>query len=150
MFDRASEPLLAATELILETFRLNGALLEAGDALVAPLGLTSARWQVLGAIAAAPAPLPVAHIARNMGLSRQAVQRLVNEMARDRLVRLADNPHHQRARLVLMTERGRTAFDDAMARQRPWARKLARGLSAAQLTEACRVLRAVRDRLERR
>jgi hypothetical protein len=47
----------ATTELILETFRLNGLLLEAGDRLVADIGLTSARWQVLGAIALAPVPL---------------------------------------------------------------------------------------------
>ena len=35
------------TELIVETFRLNGRLLEAGDELVRPLGLTSARWHLL-------------------------------------------------------------------------------------------------------
>src|SRR5258708_36722777 len=87
----------ALTELILETFRLNGRLVAAGDALVADLGLTSARWQVLGAIALSPVPLPVAHIARNMGLTRQAVQRLANEMARDGLVRFGANPHHRRA-----------------------------------------------------
>jgi hypothetical protein len=38
------------TDLILETFRLNGELLTAGDRLVADLSLTSARWQVLGAV----------------------------------------------------------------------------------------------------
>src|SRR5205814_345438 len=54
------------TELILEVFRLNGRLLAAGDRLVADLGLTSARWQVLGAIALASSPMPVAWIARNM------------------------------------------------------------------------------------
>src|SRR5260221_4680783 len=86
------------TELILEIFRTNGRLLAAGDALVADIGLTSARWQVLGAIALSPVPLPVAHIARNMGLTRQAVQRLANEMARDGLVRFMANPHHRRAR----------------------------------------------------
>jgi hypothetical protein len=51
----------AVTQLVLETFRLNGCLLIAGDALVADIGLTSARWQVLGAIALSPMPLPVAH-----------------------------------------------------------------------------------------
>ena len=72
----------AITELILETFRLNGRLLAAGDALVRDLGLTSARWQVLGAAAMSPVPLPVAHLARNMGLSRQAVQRVADELRR--------------------------------------------------------------------
>jgi hypothetical protein len=35
----------AFTELILEVFRLNGLLLEAGDRLTHPVGLSSARWQ---------------------------------------------------------------------------------------------------------
>src|ERR671924_1493333 len=100
----------AITDLVLETFRLNGRLLAAGDALVADIGLTSARWQVLGAIALSPVPLPVAHLARNMGLSRQAVQRLANEMERDGLVRFAPNPHHERAKLVQLTPRGNAAY----------------------------------------
>ena len=56
----------ALTGLVLAVFRLNGQLLAAGDRLVADLGLTSARWQVLGAIALAPSPQPVAWLARNM------------------------------------------------------------------------------------
>src|SRR5437016_12492641 len=91
----------ALTELMLEVFRLNGRLLASGDRLVADIGLSSARWQVLGAIALAGPHLPVAHIARNMGLTRQAVRRLVNELAADGLVAFATNPHHRRARLVL-------------------------------------------------
>ena len=84
----------AATELILETFRCNGRLLAAGDRLVAKLGLTSARWQVLGAIAYSPTPEPVARLARNMGLHRQGVQRIVNELEKEGLVEFRPNPHH--------------------------------------------------------
>src|SRR5215471_17106231 len=126
----------AITNLILETFRLNGCLLMAGDALVADIGLTSARWQVLGAIALSPVPLPVAHLARNMGLSRQAVQRLANEMERGGLVRFAPNPHHERAKLVQLTTAGERAFAAAGARQTPWANALAKGLSAATIEDA--------------
>jgi DNA-binding MarR family transcriptional regulator len=136
------------TDLILETFRLNGALLTAGDGMIADLGLTSARWQVLGAMDLSPSPLPVAHIARNMGLSRQAVQRLVNEMAMQDLVRFIPNPHHQRAKLVLMTAKGRTVFDAAMDRQRPWANHLATGLSSEDVSTALRVLQSLRNKLQ--
>jgi DNA-binding MarR family transcriptional regulator len=136
------------TELILETFRLNGRLLEAGDELVRPLGLTSARWQVLGAIAASSVPLPIAHVARNMGLSRQAVQRLANEMEKDGLVRFAPNPHHERAKFAVMTEPGRAAFRSAMTRQRRWAQSLAEGLSNDSVKEALRMLRELRNKLE--
>src|SRR5260221_10621052 len=83
----------ALTELMLEVFRLNGRLLASGDRLVAALGLTSARWQVLGAISLGGNRLPVAHIARNMGLTRQAVQRVVNELAAAGLVDFPPNPY---------------------------------------------------------
>ena len=137
-----------ATELIMETFRLNGRLLDAGNELVRDAGLTSARWQVLGAMAASPVPLSVAHIARNMGLTRQAVQRLANEMEEDDLVRFAPNPHHERAKLVLMTDAGNRAFAKAMARQAPWANALAKGLDRDDLAAAVRGLAALRQRLE--
>jgi len=138
----------AITELILETFRLNGRLLETGDELVRHLGLTSARWQVLGAIEASPVPLSVAHIARNMGLSRQAVQRLANEMEKCGLVRFAPNPHHERAKFVLMTDRGKTAFRSAMTKQQRWAEGLAEGLSSHSIGDATRMLRQLRRKLE--
>src|SRR5271166_6461881 len=118
----------AVTELMLETFRFNGRLLAAGDALVADIGLTSARWQVLGAIALSAVPLPVAHLARNMGLTRQAVQRLVDEMRDDGLVTDAPNQHHRRAKLVVLTNKGGLAFQTAMTRQERWADDLTAGL----------------------
>jgi DNA-binding MarR family transcriptional regulator len=125
-FDNGNKacPTAALTVLVIDIFKLNGALLSSGDALVHDLGLTSARWQVLGAIAFSPVPLPVAHIARNMGLSRQAVQRSVDDMLRDNLVRLAPNPHHRRAMLVTMTQQGDEAYRAASARQEHWAAAL--------------------------
>lgn len=136
------------TNLILDVFRLNGALLAAGDSLVGDLGLTSARWQVLGAIAYAPVPLPVAHLARTMGLTRQAVQRTVDEMRVDDLVRTELNPHHRRAVLILMTNKGQAAFRAASERQARWAANLAAGLSPASIDAATLVLRRLRLRLE--
>ena len=138
------------TDFVLETFRLNGRLLVSGDALVADLGLTSARWQVIGAIALSPVPLSVAQIARNMGLTRQAVQRLANEMAADGLLRFAPNPHHQRAKLVLLTPAGNTAFAAVMKRQSRWATELGRGLNAKPIETAAVMLRTIRRRLDDR
>lgn len=138
----------ALTGLILDVFRLNGALLEAGDALVSDLGLTSARWQVLGAVALSPVPLPVAHVARNMGLSRQGVQRLVDDMRAEGLVRLDPNPHHRRALLVVLTEAGRGAFAAATARQRAWAEGLSAGLRPEAVETAAELLRVLERRLD--
>jgi DNA-binding MarR family transcriptional regulator len=136
------------TNLILETFRLNGRLLTAGDALVSDLGLTSALWQVLGAVAMSPVPIPVSHIARNMGLTRQTVQRSANELEAQGFIRFAPNPHHQRAKLVLLTDRGREAYEKARQRQRPWAASLTNGLTDQEIEAATIVLRSVRQKLE--
>lgn len=136
----------ALTDLILDTFRLNGRLLAAGDGLIGDLGLSSARWQVIGAIA--EAPLPVAQIARNMGLTRQAVQRLANVLAEDELVEFAENPDHRRSKLVCLTDSGRSVLDEIDRRQMAWVNDLASGLTRKSIEDAVEVLREVRDRLE--
>jgi DNA-binding MarR family transcriptional regulator len=140
----------AVTELILEVFKLNGRLLAAGDRLTKDIGLTSARWQVIGAVALAGPPQPVANLARNMGLTRQAVQRTVNELHGEGIVTFAANPHHRRAKLVSLTDKGRAAYVEAMRRQVPWARRLARRLGASDVAAAIRVLKALTTALEAR
>jgi len=138
----------ALSDLIVEIFRINGRLLTAGDRLVADLGLTSARWQVIGAIAIAGQPQTVPAIARSMGLTRQAVQRLINELLADGLVEARTNPNHRRARLFSLTSVGTAAFEGATARQAPWAEALAAGGAVAEIRAAERVLRSLRHRLE--
>jgi DNA-binding MarR family transcriptional regulator len=137
-----------ASRLALEVFRLNGALVAAGDALVAPLGLTSARWQVMGAVAEAGGGLPVAGIARNMGLVRQSVQRIVDELAAEGILRLAPNPHHRRARLVQLTEQGTALFDAASARWLALADRLIAALDSAEAERAVALLRVTREHLQ--
>ena len=139
----------AVTDLILEVFRLNGRLLAAGDRLVAGLGLTSARWQVVGAIALSDRPLPVAWLARSMGLNRQGVQRIVNELHKDGFVEFKPNPNHRRAHFVVLTARGKSIYDEAERLQRPWVNTLAEGLSVKDIATATRVAAALRERLER-
>jgi len=136
------------TPLILEVFRVNGGLIAAGDRLVADLGLTSARWQVLGAIALSSAAEPVARLARSMGLHRQGVQRIVNELEAEGIVAFDDNPHHRRAKLVRLTKKGKALYREADRRQKPWARGLARELDAREIASAHRLLKSLRERLE--
>lgn len=139
---------MALSALFLDIFRANAALVAAGDQLVAPLGLTSARWQVLGSVAMAASPQPVAHIARDMGLARQSVQRLVNELVDAGLVELRDNPHHRRAKHVCLSDRGQATFVSIHKLQRPWVDGLADDMDVARIEAAAEVLRALRSRLE--
>lgn len=139
----------ALSEAVLDLMRLNSRLLAAGDRLVAGLGLTSARWQVLGTVVDARNPQPVAWLARDMGANRQNVQRIVNDLERDGHVRFMPNPHHRRAHLVVLTAKGQQAYDDAMRLQAPWMNELSEGLSPEDIAVMRQLLVVLRERLER-
>ena len=140
----------ALDSAVLDLFRLNNLILTAGDRLVADLGLTSARWQVLGTVVNADRAQPVAWLARDMGVNRQNVQRIVNDLAKDGLVAFRPNPHHRRAQLVVLTEQGKGAFDAAMRLQTPWINELSEGLRAADIQAMHDVVTVLRRKLERK
>lgn len=136
------------TEVILGVFRANGLLLSAGDELAAAEGLTSARWQVLGAVALAEGPLTVPQIARRMGLTRQSVHATVRRLVADGLVQLEPNADHARSQLVALTGDGEAAYRAMDARQAAWVDELAAGLPLAELETTVRVLTRLSDRLD--
>jgi len=138
----------AVTDLILDLFRLNSLVLTAGDRLVARLGLTSARWQILGAIVASERPQPVAWLARDLGANRQNVQRIINDLHRAGHVAFQVNPHHRRAQLVVLTDKGRQTFDAAMRLQARWVNQLSDGLSVKDVKTTHGVITALRQKLE--
>ena len=138
----------AATDVILSTFRANSLLLEAGDLLGAREGLTSARWQVLGAIALAERPLTVPQIARRMGLTRQSVHATVKRLVGDGLLEIAPNADHRRSPLVDLTGSGRSRYEAIDRMQAAWVNGLARGLDRSDLETAARVLDELCRRLE--
>ena len=138
----------ALTGLILTMFRVNNLTLTWGDRLVGPFGLTSARWQVLGAIALADRSQPVAWLARDFGANRQNVQRIVNDLAKEGLVEFQPNPHHRRAHLVVLTEKGQRTYDAAVSAYYPRANTLAEGLSTEDIKTTHRVLLALQQKLE--
>ena len=138
----------ALTELILDLFRVTNRMLASGDRLVAELGLTSARWQVLGSIIASERPQPVAWLARDMGANRQNIQRIVNDLAKEGMVVFQTNPHHRRAQLVVLTEKGSKTFDAAMRLQAPWINNLSDGLRVEDLEATHSVITTLLRKLE--
>jgi DNA-binding MarR family transcriptional regulator len=127
----------ALTELVLATFKLNGRFLAAAEELAAPAGLTAAWWQVLGAVLGEPRT--VSGIAREMGITRQSVQRIADLLAEKGIVEYIDNPSHKTARLVQPTETGRAAIERLGAAQREWANRIAAGVGEKDLRTAVEV-----------
>ena len=131
------------TETVLEIFKVSGQLAAEGDRLTKELGLSSARWKVLGALQIAKKPLTVAQVARAMGLTRQAVQRLADVMVKDGLLVYQDNPYHKRANYVVLTEKGKEVYSIITEIQIPWANQNSKDISVKDLNTTLSVLRKI-------
>lgn len=118
----------------ISVLRLAGHLQTAGDALAKPAGQTSARWQVLAA--ADHAPMSVADAGRALGMTRQGVQRVADLLEKDGLILYAENPAHQRAKLMVLTDAGKTTLEAIKARQAVWANALGELFDKKHLQQA--------------
>jgi DNA-binding MarR family transcriptional regulator len=103
---------------LFELERATAAAFEAIDKALAGLGITAAGWRLLRMLARAPTALSVARIADDLGLRRQSVQRVVDELVEGGLLEFAPNPHHRRAKLVVVPPKGRKVFSSAMEIER--------------------------------
>ncbi|WP_369395198.1 MarR family winged helix-turn-helix transcriptional regulator [Streptomyces sp. CG1] len=130
----------------LGVFRLNGQFLSVAEELARPAGLTAAWWQVLGAVL--PEPLPVAGIARAMGITRQSVQRIADLLVERGLAEYRPNPAHRRAKLLAPTEEGRAAVARIGPGHAAFADRLAGAMGEAELAEAVRLLERLSGALE--
>ncbi|PXX65243.1 DNA-binding MarR family transcriptional regulator [Nocardia tenerifensis] len=120
------------------SFRLNGQFLAIAEELARPAGLTAAWWQVLGAVLREP--LPVAGIARAMGITRQSVQRIADLLVDKGLAEYRPNPAHRRAKLVAVTDAGLAAVRRIDPRHAVVAKRLVEEIGLEQLTATVETL----------
>ena len=140
----------ALTDLVLPVFELNGEFLAAAAMITEPHELTPARWQVLGAIQAEA--LPVARIARCIGLTRQSVQRVANDVVARGWAHWRPNPDRRGQNLLELSARGRQAVTALAAEQHAWADAVGAELGEEDLrllggliARVCRASRHYRD-----
>ncbi len=141
---RREQELLSAAALTV--FRLNGQFLAVAEELARPTGLTAAWWQVLGAVL--EQPLPVAGIAREMGITRQSVQRIADLLVERGLAEYLPNPAHRRAKLVRPTEAGYDAVRRIDPQHRRFASRLARAMGPDELERTVEALRKLSRTLD--
>ena len=130
----------------LTVFRLNGQFLALAEELARPAGLTAARWQVLGAVLTTP--LPVAGIARAMGITRQSVQRLADILVAEGLAEYLPNPSHRRAKLLQPTDAGLAAVRRIDPPHAVAARRLAGEVGQDELAQTVEALAALSAALD--
>jgi len=131
------------TDVVLTLFQLNGALVDWGDGFVAPEGLTSARWQMLGALALAGQPLTAPQVGARMGVSRQGAQKQLHLLAQSGLIEVRANPQHKRSPLHALTAPGLRTYGAIAQRWQERAQGLAAAFSAEELRTTAQVLAAL-------
>lgn len=106
--------------LVADIYEAAGALRKSGEAVAKTEGQTQARWQLLSVISGDATSVPRA--ARRLGVSRQGVQRIANNLVDDGLAQWRPNPDHRSSPLLTLTDAGRRALvaitDRASAAQR--------------------------------
>jgi DNA-binding MarR family transcriptional regulator len=136
----------ALTDAIVATFRLNGRLMDIAQRLAHAGDLTATEWRVLGGVL--DEPHSVAEVGRLMGMTRQGVQRVADQLVDRGLAEYRPNPAHRRAKLLACTQAGYWAIRQIALVQRPWADEIAANIGATELQEALTTIRRIVATLE--
>ncbi len=88
-------------------------------------------------------PRTVPQLAGLRSVSRQFIQKLVNQLLKEGMVEYIDNPAHKRSRLVRIAPRGYAAYRAMRDREAPAGKWLAGGLSKSDLRTALDVLNSL-------
>lgn len=85
-------------------------------------------------------PMTVPQMGRILALSRQFVQRMVNDAAAHGWVESVPNPAHQRSSLIRLTDTGRSTITDVLGREHYLMRQVGGELTEADVRACARVL----------
>lgn len=91
--------------------------------------------------------MTISDLAFDRGVSRQSVQVAVSALVESGYVQFEDNPRHKRAKLLHVTELGRSRFVTAQKAEYEILRKVFPDLKSEDVETAIRVLQMVRESL---
>jgi len=89
----------------------------------------------------------VPQLARYRYVPRQSVQKLANEMLKDGVIELVNNPAHKRSKLLRLTPKGEVVFQEMSDRIAKLAEALAEQQNATQLQNAADVVKKLHEQL---
>jgi DNA-binding MarR family transcriptional regulator len=127
--------------LVARVFQAAGEMRRAGETIAAQVGQTQARWQLMSVVSEGHRTVPDA--ARELGVTRQGVQRIADELVGDGLAEYVANPRHQRSPFLQLTSHGHATLTKITAAARRSNQKMTRLFSAEQLDAARDLLRQI-------
>ena len=125
--------------IIADIFELAGQLRDRGEMIARSVGQTQARWQVMSA--ASGDPLTVPQIARRLGVTRQNVQRIADQLVSEHWATFESNPDHRASPFLVLHKRGEAALAQITEAALSSHAALARQLSATEMDAMHRTLR---------
>lgn len=126
---------------MLELFEAAVALRRQSERLASVGGETHARFQLLGVLSDGDATVPA--IARELGLTRQSVQRVADMLLSEGSIVALPNPDHARSPLMHLTDAGREASAPVVAAAGEWHTLVAARLHRDDVDAARRVVRSL-------
>lgn len=129
-------------------FILHNLVMRVGDRLVSDLGLTSARWLLLGVLEKFDQPPTLSELSQDGLLTRQNVSRMVAAMEGEGLVERFTQQGRGRSVFVRMTQHGADVLERAEDAARQFAAGFLPGVSAAEVEQAERLLERLIGNLE--
>lgn len=131
--------------MVADIYEAAGLLRRSGEATAGAEGQTQARWQLLSAVSAKP--LSVAQAARRLGISRQGVQRVANDLVRDDLAVFRSNPDHRSSPLLALTSAGQETLKRITTRAAQVHDMLTAGIPPNEIAAARAVLHRLMDQM---
>ena len=133
-------------DLFHEVFALHDALSEVMDEVHERAGLRTAQCRIADAFERL-GPAPVPEVDASLGVSRQFVQTVCNELEAMGLVQFNDSPRHKRSKLVSLTEKGRRTIDRAGKAEAAIIERALPDVDAAKVTDATALLHRISGRV---
>ncbi|MDF3289687.1 MarR family winged helix-turn-helix transcriptional regulator [Streptomyces silvisoli] len=131
--------------LVADVFEAAGALRRSGEAIAATMGQTQARWQLLSVLS--DGPRTVAQAARRLGIARQGVQRVANDLVGEDLATFQPNPDHRNSPLLELTPDGRHVLREITTRATESHRALAADFPPGEIAATRDLLRRLTHRV---
>ncbi|MFI5337243.1 MAG: MarR family winged helix-turn-helix transcriptional regulator [Opitutales bacterium] len=136
--------------IVLQVLAASAQIEKAAHRLFRPHGLSAAQFNILNLLADQPDGLRASQLAEALIVDPSNVTGLVKRLKADRYLRSVDSPQDRRQHVVVLTDRGRARWQQAVRDYEQALAAIGTGLSARDLAAAGRILRHLQDRAQAR
>ena len=138
----------ALHDLFREVFKLQAALSGIMDRVHEQAGLSTSQIKIMRVLSRI-GPATVPDIAAVLGVSRQFVQTVCNNLLSCEFTEVAVNPRHKRSKLLALTKRGRNAFRQARKNEDKIIGQALPEIDPVRVREACELLESIRTAVQK-